>query len=587
MRHATKKPGRNYQEAIDNMQKFLWILLFGALFGFLTQSVSLACTNLIVSKGASVDGSTMITYAADSHELYGELYHRPAAQYPPGSQLDIHEWDTGKYLGRIDQVQKTYEVIGNMNEHQVAIGETTFGGRPELRDPSAIMDYGSLMYVALQRAKTAREAILIMGDLVSQYGYYSPGESFSIADANQAWIMDMIGKGPKNKGAVWVARRIPDGYISGHANQARIRTFPLKDKKNCLYAPDVISFARQQGYFKGQDKDFSFVDAYAPIDFSGLRICEARVWSMFNRAAPKKKIPVEWVLGNEKATPLPLWIKPDRKLDTRAAMELMRDHFESTPMDMTRDVGAGPYGLPYRWRPLFWKVGDKKYFNERAISTQQTGFSFVTQSRSKLPDPIGGVLWFGVDDTYSTVYIPIYCGIRSVPYNLAEGTGNFNEFSWDSAFWVFNFVSNLAYSRYHDMIKDIQVAQRDLEGNFLARQKGIEKAALALYKKSPELARDYLTRYSSQQSKKTVDRWRSLLTELLVKYLDGNVRDANGKVTHPAYPQKWYQRIVKDHGKTLEFIPQSEDIRNEAEEKKKKEEAEKKKKASLEKNLPA
>ncbi len=509
---------------------------------------SRACTNFLVTKGASADGSTMVSYAADSHVLYGELYYTPSADHPEGSMLDIYEWDTGDYLGKIEQVRHTFEVVGNMNEHQVVIGETTWGGREELQGQKATMDYGSLIYITLQRARTAREAVHIMGDLVAKYGYRSEGESFSIADAKEVWFMDMIGKGPKEKGAVWVARKIPDGYISAHANQARIRTFPLRSR-DTIYSPDVISFARKKGYFKGRDRDFSFADAYAPMSFEALRICEARVWAMFRRAAPSKRDRwTRWIMGDMKAPRLPLWIKPDKKLSVQDMMSLMRDHFEGTPFDLSKGVGAGPYQLPYRWRPLYWEVDGKKYFNERATSTQQTGFSFITQSRSFLPAPIGGLIWFGVDDTYSTVYVPMYSGIRKIPKPYAVGTADFQHFSWDSAFWVFNWVSNFAYGRYMDMIKDIQVVQGNLEGSFLSRQPQVEKAAVKLYRQAPELAREYLTRYSDEQANKVVDRWRKLGQQLLVKYLDGNVRDEHGKVTHPGYPKQWYRRIVKDSG---------------------------------------
>ncbi len=530
------------------MKKFFLAALVLIFWQFLSPFSAQTCTNYLITKGASQDGSTMITYAADSHELYGELYYAPAADHLPGAMLDIYEWDTGKFLGRIKQVAHTYAVVGNMNEHQVSIGETTWGGREELRDPKAILDYGSLMYIALQRAKTAREAIQVITDLVAEYGYYSSGESFSIADPNEVWIFEIISKGPNNKGAVWVARKVPDGYICAHANQARIRQFPLNDKENCLYAPDVISFAREKGYFKGQDKDFSFADAYAPLDYSALRFCEARVWSMFRRAAPSLNLPIDYVKGVKGAEPLPLWIKPDKKLSVHDVMELMRDHFEGTEFDMTKDVGAGPFQLPYRWRPLTWKVDSVTYCNERAVSTQQTGFSFVAQARSWLPDPIGGVLWFGVDDTYSTVYVPMYCGIKQVPHSFAVGTGSFDQFSWDSAFWVFNFVANYAYSRYSDMIQDIQKVQRELEGKFLADQPHIEEAALVLYKQSPQLASDYLTEYSVKQGDTTVQRWKKLGEFLLYKYLDGNVKNELGKVTHPGYPESWYRRIVNETG---------------------------------------
>ncbi|MCI0512791.1 C69 family dipeptidase [candidate division KSB1 bacterium] len=512
-----------------------------------------SCTNFLISKGASQDGATMITYAADSHDLYGELYYLPAADYLSGTMFDVYEWDTGKFLGKIKQVAHTYAVVGNMNEHQVAIGETTWGGREELKDPEAILDYGSLMFLALQRAKTARAAIQVITELVTEYGYFSSGESFSISDPNEVWLFEMISKGPKNRGAVWVARRVPEGYISAHANQARIRQFPLKDPENCLYAPDVISFAREKGYFKGNDPDFSFADTYAPLDYGALRFCEARVWSMFRRAAPSLNLSADYIQGVKNATPLPLWIKPDHKLSVRDVMELMRDHFEGTPLDMTQDLGAGPYSLPYRWRPLTWKVDSLEYLNERATSTQQTGFSFVTQSRAWLPDPIGGVLWFGVDDTYSTVYNPMYAGMREVPPGFAVGTGSFHDFTWESAFWVFNFVSNFAYSRYCDMIQDIQKVQRELEGKYLAEQPEIEKAALALYQTSPQLAVDYLTNYSVKTGTATVARWKKLGEFLLYKYLDGNVKDESGKVKHPGYPAGWYRHIARQNGAQLEM----------------------------------
>ncbi len=517
-------------------------------FTFVLFSSTFPCTNFLITKGASTDGSTFISYSADSHVLYGELYYTPPGRHLEGEMLDIYEWDTGDYLGQIKQAPVTYSVVGNINEHQVAIGETTFTGRRELIDSTGIMDYGSLMYIALQRARTAREAIQVMTDLVAEYGYYSSGESFSISDPNEVWIMEMIGKGPGNKGAVWVARKIPDGYICAHANQARIRQFPLNDKENCLYAGDVISFAREKGYFDGKNKDFSFADAYAPPDFGGLRFCEARVWSMFRRVAPSKNIPIDYARGDEGAEPMPLWIKPDKKLSVRDVLELMRDHFEGSEFDLSKGIGAGPYSLPYRWRPLTWKVDSLEYFNERSTSTQQTGFSFVAQCRSWLPDPVGGIIWFGVDDTYSTVYVPMYCGIQKPPHAYAVGNGSFHEFTWESAFWVFNFVSNFAYLRYSDMIKDIQIVQRRLEGRFIADQAGVDAAAAALYEQSPQLARDYLTEYSVRLGAETVKRWKKLGEFLLYKYLDGNVKDEHGKVHHPGYPESWYRRIIEESG---------------------------------------
>jgi dipeptidase len=509
------------------------------------------CTNFLISKGASADGSTMITYAADSHEFYGMLEYRPAAHHPPGAKREIYEWDSGKYLGQIDQVGETYTVVGHMNEHQVSVGETTWGGRSELRDPEAVVDYGSLMFIALERSKTAREAIRVMTEVVAEYGYHSSGESFSVADPNEVWILEMIGKGPGNTGAVWVARRVPDGYIAGHANAPRIRQFPLDDPENTLYAPDVISFAREKGWFDGEDEDFSFAETYSPDDFGARRFCDARVWCMYKRAAPSKEISADWLMGVEDAEPPPLWIEPDRKLTVRDVMGFMRDHFEGTELDMTRDIGAGPYELPYRWRPLTWKVGETEYFNERATSTQQTGFSFVAQARSWLPDPIGGVFWFGVDDTYSTVYVPMYCGLTEPPHEYAEGTGSFHEVTWDAAFWVFNHVSNFAYLRYGDMIEDVQVVQAELEGKFLAAQPEIDAAALALYEQAPRLAKDYVTEYSSTSAADVVERWRELGKFLLYKYLDGNVKTELGRVTHPGYPESWYEKVAAATGEHL------------------------------------
>jgi dipeptidase len=510
------------------------------------------CTNFLITKGASVDGSTMITYSADSHDFYGDLSYYPPGVHPDGAMRDVYEWDTGAFLGRIREAPVTYSVVGNMNEHQVAIGETTFGGRKELQG-SGLVDYGSLMFIALQRATTAREAIRVIADILAEYGYSSSGESFSIADPDEAWIMEIMGKGEEDPGAVWVARRVPDGSISAHANQARIRELVPDDPDNCLYSADVISFAREMGYFDGADEDFSFADVYAPLDYGALRFCEARVWCMFHRTAPSRAIPVSSVTDAENAPPLPLWIEPDSKLSLRDVMALMRDHFEDTELDMTTDVGAGPYRLPYRWRPLTWEVDGVKYLNERAVSTQQTGFSFVAQLRSWLPDAIGGVLWFGVDDTYSTVYFPVYCSVREVPPSFAQGKASLYDFSWDAAFWVFNWVSNFAYLRYNLMIGDIQTVQRELEGRFLTEQAAVEEAALALHQRSPRLAVDYLTGYTVRAGESVTARWRRLGEELLVKYLDGNVKTPTREVTHPGYDETWYRRVAEESGDRLEM----------------------------------
>jgi len=539
----------------EPMRRITLMILAALAVLAMAQPPARACTNLLVTRGASADRSTMITYAADSHRIYGELVHYPAGVHAKGTMRRIYDWDSGLYHRDIPEARVTYNVVGNINEHQVSIGETTWGGRTELRGYKNGIDYGSLMFIALQRSRTARQAIQVMTSLADEYGYSSSGESFSIADPKEVWIMDMIGKGPKEKGTVWVARKLPDGYVSAHANQARIRLFPLNDKRNTLYARDVISFARKKGYFKGKDAQFSFADTYAPLDFGALRFCEARVWAFFNRVAPSKKLSTDYVKGKPGAKPLPLWIKPDKKLKAQDLMALMRDHYEGTEFDMTTGCGAGPYNLPYRWRPLTWEHKGVEYFHERAISTQQTGFVFVAQMRSWLPNPIGGIFWFGVDDAASTVFVPMYCGITEVPKSYGAGVASFTEFSWDSAFWVFNFVGNYKYLRYRDMIEDIRVVQEGFESRFVADVPRVDAAALALYKQSRPLAIDHLTRYSVAQGEAVVERWRKLGIELLMKYLDGNVRDHEGKATHPGYPESFYECIVKESGEHFKYKP--------------------------------
>ncbi len=521
-----------------------------------------ACTSLLVGKKASQDGSTMITYAADAHVLFGELYHWPAATHPKGTMLDVFEWDTNKYLGQIPQVEKTYSVTGNINEHQLAISESTWGGRPELRDTTGLMDYGSLIYITLQRAKTARQAIKVMTDLVKKHGYHSSGESFSIADPNEVWIMELIGKGPDNKGAVWVAIRIPDDCIAGHANHSRIHQFPLNDKENCLYSPDVISFAREKGYFDGKNKDFSFSEAYAPADFGALRGCDARVWSFFNKYKSGMEQYLPYLNGQDK-TPMPLYVKPDRLLSVRDVQNMMRDQFNDTPFDMTQDVGAGPFEVPYRFRPMTFTVDSVEYVNERAIATQQTGFSFVAQLRNWLPAPIGGVLWFGVDDANTCVYTPMYCAMTEVPNCYAVGNGDMLTFSWTSAFWVHNWVANQAYYRYNQMIPDIRKLQTKIEDNFEAMQPAIEKAALALYEVDPAQAIAFLNHYSINEAEMATSNWRTLGEYLLVKYMDGNVkREKDGQFERtpyggavspefPGYSEEYYRSVAKDAGERL------------------------------------
>lgn len=538
-----------------------FVLRLSVLTILLSQALQpvLGCTSFVAGAHATIDGSTIVTYSADSHTLYGELYHWPATDWPSGSWLDIKEWDTGKPLGRIPQVAHTYSVIGNMNEHQVTISESTFGGREELVDTTARMDYGSLIYIALQRSKTAREAIQVMTDLVTEYGYCSEGESFSIGDPTEVWIMEMIGKGPDYKGAVWVAVRIPDDCVSGHANQARIHQFPLDDPNNCLYSSDVISFARQKGYFTGINKNFSFADAYAPLNFEALRWCEARVWSFFRHVKSGMDAYLPYINGKSKDI-MPLYVKPDRKLSAQEFKDFMRDHFEDTPFDMSKDPGAGPFGLPYRWRPLDYTVDSAKYVNERATATQQTGFTFVAQMRNWMPDPTGGILWFGVDDANTSVYVPLFCGINRVPECFRVGNGDLLTFSWTSAFWVNNWVANQCYTKYSYMIKDIRPVQQHIEAGFNADIATLDKTTGSLYEQHPDSVLTLLTDYSVSKAQSTTERWKQLGEYLMVKYMDGNVKqEANGKFKRneygmpaspnfPGYGDSFYKNIVKETG---------------------------------------
>lgn len=532
-----------------------------SILTLITFSVFIAypCTNFLVGKNASTDGSTLISYSADSYNLYGELYHWPASTYPEGAMLKVYEWDSGKFLGEIPQVSKTYNVIGNMNEFQLAIAETTFGGRSELSDSTGIMDYGSLIYIALQRAKNAREAIKVMTELVSTHGFYSSGESFSIADPNEVWVMEMIGKGVGNTGAVWVAVRIPDDCVSAHANQARIQQFPLNDPENCIYSPDVISFAKERGYYTGSDKDFSFAQAYAPLDFGALRFCEARVWSFFNRVNKDMEKYVTYAQGKTTEA-MPLYIKADEKLSVHDIQAMMRDHYEGTELDWRFDVGAGPFNSPYRWSPLTYEVDSVEYCNERPIATQQTGFSFVAQMRSWLPNPIGGILWFGIDDAAQTVYYPVYCGHTKVPEEMAVGNGDLLTYSETSAFWTHNLVSNMVYTRYIDMIQDLQEVQSKLEGNFKNEQPKTEKQALELYNNSADEAVSFLTDYTNNKVKDGIQEWKKLGHYLLVKYVDGVIKpEENGKFKRNQYGQpanpiragysnEFYKKVIEQTG---------------------------------------
>ena len=563
---------------------------------------SKACTNVLVTKGASTDGSNMVSYAADSHQLFGELYYKKAGFWKEGDLRKINEWDTGKYLGDIPQVPVTYQRVGNMNEHQLIIAETTYGGRPELEDPKGVMDYGSLIYVALERAKTAREAIEIIVNLANTYGYYSSGESFSIADTEEVWVMDLIGKGPNNKGIVWVARRVPDGYICAHANQARISTFPQNDPENCMYAPDVISFAREMGYFDGEDKDFSFCDAYAPLDFSAMRGCDARAWAAFNILCDGKFTfedengnivtkdaydYIDYAMGWDKSKRFPLFVKPTRKISVKDVADVMRDHYEGTPMDMTQDIGAGGNALPYRWRPMSFKHEDKSYTNERAIATQQTGFWFVGQSRGWLPDEIGGINWFGCDDAATSYLTPIYTSTYVIPECFREGNGNMVTYSPTSAFWVTNRVANACYKAYNIMFPTVDAAIDAWEAEMAEAVVEADKVALEMYKdakkrpvkqirrndKCPKVVdpfaevRKYLTTFSVDNAQKIFNKWVDLEVLLLVKFIDGNVKAQNedgsfvtnehtdcipAKISQPGYTEKWKSCVAADHGKVLE-----------------------------------
>lgn len=561
-------------------------------------NASIACTNYLITKGASADGSTMISYAADSHVLYGELYHWPAATYPVGTMLDVYEWDTGKYLGEIEQALRTYNVIGNMNENQVAIGETTYGGRHELgKQPGAIMDYGSLIYVTLQRATSAREAIKIMTTLVADYGYYSSGESFSISDKDEVWILELIGKGEGEKGAVWVARMIPDGYVSGHANQARITTFPIEDGKSSItfdnidkisdkkittvYATDVVSFARDKGFYEGSDEDFSFSDVYAPVGFGGARFCEIRVWTMFNSVNDDMDEYWDYAKGiiNHKEahvdgaplTPanfannrMPLWVKPKAKVSVHDMMMFMRDHLENTELDMSKDVGAGPFNNPYRWRPLTWKVDDVSYCNERATATQQTGFSFVAQSRNWLPNAVGGIFWWGVDDASGTVYMPMYSSITKVPFNFAVGNGSMMEWSNKAGFWIFNQVQNFAYTRYNAIHPEIAKLQEEFEKGFIAITPAVDAAANELFKTNEDAAVEYLTGYSCGVGANVFETWKKFYQYLFVKYMDGNIKTKQDvpegykyyapKVSQPGYGEDTYRLIIEKTGDQFKVI---------------------------------
>jgi len=555
---------------------------------------AIACTNFLVTRGASVDGSTMISYAVDSHIRYGELYFRKGGNWGAGDMVEVRDRSTNRLITKIPQAPITYNVVGFINENQVSMGETTFGGRSELLDTTGLMDYAALMFIALDRAKTARDVIRVIAELVEEYGYYSSGESFSIADKNETWIMEIVGKGTelvldkktgkyinKNKGAAWVAIRIPDGYISAHANHARITNFRLHDGRKSIsskhmklinnpevevvYSHDVIDFARSKKYFNGKDNEFSFSDVYAPIDFSAARFCEMRVWSFFRRFNDDMEQYKDYAAGFDLKNRMPLYIKPNRKLSVADLIDCKRDYLQGTEFDMTKDVGAGPHECPYRWRPLTWEYEGQTYFNERATMTQQTGFSYIAQARSWLPDLLGGIIWFGVDDAGSTAYVPMYCGITSVPESYAQGNGDMLTYSPTAAFWTFNKVSNFVYLRYDLMIEDVKKVQSELEEGFFQSVKEIDDQALALLKEmngqnEMEVVRQLLTNFSVNAGNYTVERWNRLFEFLLVKYMDGNVKqEKNGEFLrnpygYPAspknvdYPDEWKKHLIQETG---------------------------------------
>jgi dipeptidase len=524
------------------MRKYVVTMLLCLSIISIAAGVSFACTNFIVTKGASVSGSVVITYTCDG-EFHPILRYTPAADHESDAVLEIRTWGDS-LLGTVKQVPHTYAHIGLMNEHQLVIGETTFTGREELINPDGLLHYWWLMRLALQRAKTAREAIEVITELVDEYGYRSEGESISIGDPDEAWLLEIIGPGPGGKGANWVAVRIPDGAVCAHANMARIGEFPLDDPDNFLYSENVISFAIEKGYY---DPDwggsFNFQKAYCPASPQKLRYTATRVWSIFRRCAPSREWPVDYHRGVRGVEPYPLWIEPDEKLSLQDVFNIMRDHYEGTPYDMTKGLDSGPYGTPNRWRPMTWSIDGVDYTWERPISTQQSGFTYVSQSRSGMPDPIGGVLWYGVDDTYFTCYVPLYCGINEVPPSYARG--RLSKFSWDSAWWVFNFVANFANLRYSYMREDIQKVQAELEGNLIALQPVIEKTALELYKKDPALVTTYLTDYSVSHAERVVDRWRELAEFLITKYNDGYVQNENQRPQEEGYPEEWLREVIR------------------------------------------
>lgn len=532
----------------------------------LAATLAPACTNFIVGRQASADGSVICTYNADDYGSFDGLCHYPAGKHAQGTMRDIVDWESKKNIGKIAEAPETYNVIGNINEYQVTIGETTYGGRSEMVDPTGGIDYGSLIYLGLQRSKTAREAIKVMTTLAETYGYCSEGETFTICDPNEAWIMEMMGKGPGSKGVVWVALRIPDNAICGHANQSRIGKFNMKDKDNVMYSKDVVKFARKMGWYSGKDADFNWKMTYAKPDFSGRRICDARVWAFFNRFVKGMDRYLPWAMGkDEHAEDMPLWVVPDRKLSVQDVEAAMRDHYEGTPMAMdSTDMGGGIWQMPYRPTPLFFEVDGKKYFNERPTSTQQTAFSYVAQMRSWLPRQIGGVLWFGNDDGNMVAYTPIYCGNTVQPECYNTPGADAVTFSMKNAFWVCNWVSNMVYPRYAMLFPSLKEVRDSLEQSYFARQKTVEDKALALYKSDQQAAIKYLNDYSNETAQHMLECWKDLATYLIVKYNDMTIKpEENGhfkrtpeglgaRVERPGFPQAYRRKLVETTGSKFE-----------------------------------
>ena len=534
-------------------------LLFCTMLAATSVLASWACTNIIVGKKASVDGSVLVSYSADSYGCYGVMQHFAPGCHPQGSVRPVYDWETNAYKGTMPEAPVTYNVVGNMNEHQVTIAETTFGGREELVDTTGLLDYGSLIYIALQRSRTAREAIDVMTSLVEEYGYCSEGETFTLADPQEAWIMEMVGKGPGVKGAVWVAVRIPDDCVCAHANQSRIHRFMHYDKKECLFAKDVVSFARSKGLYKGKDKDFDFAATYCPIDFSGARACEARVWGFYRLCVDGMDRYFEYASGKDlTATPMDLFYRPNKQLSVQDVQAAMRDQYEGTPLDMTHDAGAGVYQSPYRPRPLFWEHEGKKYFNERPIGTQQSSFTFVAQMRASLPDAIGGVLWFANDDSKTSAYTPVYCCVDTIPACYTKTSGDDVSFSFKSAFWMCNWVANMVYPRFSLLYPDLEKRRTALEKSFFNQQQEVEAKALQLYGQDSKKAVAYLTDYSTAMADRMMEEWMQLAQFLIVKYNDNVVKpetdgvflrtkDGLGaKVQSVGYPKATYERIIKE-----------------------------------------